>query len=90
MEVVTELLSGLGRRTVLRMKNKEGRTPLHMAAKAHQTGVVTALMQAGACAAIKDKVSTCVCRAHSVCSFVLVHVVGGRGGGMQAWPSRTT
>ncbi|KAF5841098.1 hypothetical protein DUNSADRAFT_14497 [Dunaliella salina] len=55
VEVVAELLSGLGRRTVLRMKNKEGRTPLHMAAKAHHVGVVAALMQAGACAAIKDK-----------------------------------
>jgi diadenosine tetraphosphate (Ap4A) HIT family hydrolase len=31
VEVVEELLSGHGRKTVVRMKNKEGRTPLHLA-----------------------------------------------------------
>ena len=56
VDVVSVLLDGLGRRTVLRMKNKAGQVPLHCAAAANQEAVVQVLMQAGTCAAIKDKV----------------------------------
>lgn len=56
MEVVNELLTGQGRKLVAKVKNKEGQTPLHLAAKGGHRDVVARLIEAGARTDAKDKV----------------------------------
>lgn len=55
IEVVAELLQGQGRKMVVKAKNKDGRTPLHLAAKANHPLVAAKLLEAGARADAKDK-----------------------------------
>jgi len=71
-EVVTELLRGTGRHTVLKLKNRDGCTPLHVAVKALHHGVVALLLHAGAPLNLKDKVRVCVWVCVCVCVCVCV------------------
>lgn len=55
-DVVAELLTGFGRKTAVKSKNKEGRTALHLAAKGGHVHIVGKLLESGARTDSKDKV----------------------------------
>lgn len=52
-----ELTADAGRRCCLKVVNKQGATPLHLAAAAGHTGVAQHLMSVGAKLQARDKVS---------------------------------
>lgn len=55
VETVRPLLSS-GRKTALRIRNKDGQTPLHYAVKFGNTNIVKELLSMGAKTDLKDKV----------------------------------
>ncbi|KAG2501661.1 hypothetical protein HYH03_000164 [Edaphochlamys debaryana] len=55
LDCVTELLSTSARKLVVKAKNREGQTPLHLAVRNGHTAVAAKLIDAGARAEAKDK-----------------------------------
>lgn len=57
VESVVELLTGPGRKLMVKQKNRDGQTPLHLAVRNSHIEVVAKLIDAGARTDAKDKVS---------------------------------
>lgn len=66
MDVIQELVTGSGRKSVLKNKNKDGRTPLHLAAKGNHPAAVAKLIESGARVDAKDKVSNTLSMTHTL------------------------